>query len=82
MKKATKIVAYSFILICCSIGASVITTNYLSKLIFGFYAIYVLKTPRTAAAARASTSARKSAASARMPRMAMSAANARAASRN
>lgn len=31
MKKATKIVAYSFILICCSIGASVITTNYLSK---------------------------------------------------
>ena len=31
MKKATKIVAYSIVLICCCVGASVITTNLLNK---------------------------------------------------
>ena len=31
MKKATKIVAYSIVLICCCVGASVITTNLVNK---------------------------------------------------
>jgi hypothetical protein len=31
MKKVTKIVAYSVVLICCCVGASVIATNLVNK---------------------------------------------------